>query len=97
MGVRRYVRGRAGLIAVMGPGIDLEAWRAAKRGGLEDYLGQHQLCVECGAQGVVMVGWSDPETSRDFEAVEELQLDQLPVYEVCSVCGGSGRQLFIAE
>jgi hypothetical protein len=38
-----------------------------------------------------MIGWSDPRNPTEIEAAKELEVPQLPVWEVCPECGGSGR------
>jgi hypothetical protein len=37
-----------------------------------------------------MIGWSKPSSAIDIRG-EEFGLEELPLYDVCPTCGGSGR------
>jgi hypothetical protein len=75
---------------------EIKEWRAAQHAAgspstLEEFYAAHGLCLDCGATGAQMVGWSDPVTEIDIKAADELGLSQLPLYEVCQTCGGTGK------
>jgi len=38
-----------------------------------------------------MIGWSMPSSVIDTRAAEELDLEKLPLYNVCPTCQGTGR------
>jgi hypothetical protein len=91
------VKGRHGLIPWrQGPDLlAVRAWREQQTEleprTLEDYYKVHGLCFDCLGQGAKMIGWSDPATSEDLEAVRALNLEQLPLYDVCPTCQGTGK------
>ena len=95
---QRYVRGDRGLIPWKPKPYnlqDVKRWRevqsdAGRPSGLNDFFAAHGICPTCTGEGVHMVGWSDPIDEDERRAAEELNLEQLPVYEVCPACGGSG-------
>jgi hypothetical protein len=38
-----------------------------------------------------MIGWSQPITEIDKNAAEDLGIEQLPLYETCPTCKGTGK------
>jgi hypothetical protein len=38
-----------------------------------------------------MIGWSKPANEIDIKADEEFGIDELPLYETCPTCGGTGK------
>ena len=61
---------------------EIKKWRAAERAagrlyGLDDYFKLHGICTVCQSLGLQMTGWDE--------------MDQVPLWAVCSFCGGSGR------
>lgn len=40
----------------------------------------------------MMIGWSKPENEIDTAAAEEFCLEQLPLYDVCPACCGTGKR-----
>jgi hypothetical protein len=96
------VRSERGLVPVKrleDHGFDLvkiKEWRkaeadAGRPSGLDDFYAAHGLCRDCGSYGARMIGWSKPVNEIDAKASEELGLEQLPFYEVCSTCQGTGK------
>jgi hypothetical protein len=69
--------------------IDEEA--AGRSATFEDFYAAHGLCLDCLASGTQMIGWSDPTNAIDLKAAEAFGLTQLPLYEICRTCGGSGK------
>src|SRR5580698_1283237 len=74
----------------------IKEWRAAQHAGgrpnaFEDFYAAYGLCLDCGATGAHMVGWSDPIAEIDINAADELGISQLPLYEVCKTCSGTGK------
>jgi hypothetical protein len=47
--------------------------------------------MDCLAEGAQMTGWSKPCTSEDIQAAEGLGVEELPLYDVCPTCNGTGR------
>lgn len=94
------MRGNGRLIPAK-PHVDLlhaKQWRqtefdAGRSSSLFDYFAAHGICPTCSGEGVHMVGWSDPVGERELRATRELGCEQLPVYDVCSLCGGSGASV----
>jgi hypothetical protein len=77
---------------------EVKRWRkaeydAARPSGLADFFAAHGICSKCQGEGVHMIGWSDPRSADEVQAAENLNLEQLPVYEVCPACGGSGAAI----
>jgi hypothetical protein len=70
-------------------GIGEEA--AGRPGTLEDFYAAHGLCLDCLASGAQMIGRSNPTNEIDIKAASELGLEQLPLYEICPTCDGTGR------
>ena len=93
------VRSKKGLIpwlAGVSP-VAIREWRERQAtegnpGSFEDYFAVHRICLECLGHGAVMVGWSDPVTPVDKHATEEFALEQLPLYDVCPICKGTGKR-----
>jgi hypothetical protein len=76
--------------------LAIKEWRAAeseagRSSGLDDFFHAHGLCSDCRATGVVMTGWREPIGDSEVDSAAALGLDRLPVYEVCPMCGGSGK------
>jgi hypothetical protein len=67
------------------------AFREGRPHELADFYATHGLCYDCGGQGVLMIGWSEPRDEKEGEAAKALNVTELPVYEVCSTCRGSGK------
>jgi len=44
-----------------------------------------------GTERVQMTGWSKSIDAKEAEGAAALDLEELPVYETCSTCGGSGK------
>ncbi len=92
------VRGSGGAIPWQdGPDLhEIKEWRSAQTTNdprsLEDYYVAHGFCFECRGHGAKMVGWSDPLTAVDIEAAREMNLQQLPLYDVCPRCNGTGKR-----
>ena len=75
---------------------EMKAWciaeeAAGRLGSMEMFYAAHGLCLDCLASGAQMIGWSDPTNEIDIKAAAEFGLDQLPLYAVCTTCGGTGR------
>jgi hypothetical protein len=73
----------------------IKAWRATENAAgrpnsLADFYSTHGICPTCAGNGVVCVGASEPTSEREVEICEEEGRDDLPVYEVCPKCLGSG-------
>jgi excinuclease UvrABC ATPase subunit len=103
----RSVRGKFGRIPMRDSGntnarfLEIRAWRAQESDAgrpceLFDYYVQHGICPECHGDGVQMIGWSAPEDDAERQATRELNLEQLPVYDVCSRCAGTGTATSIS-
>ena len=92
------VRGKGGLIPWrQGPSLQaIQEWREQQTEleprTLKDYYIAHGLCFECLGHGARMISWSDPSSAADLQSGEELGLEQLPLYDVCPTCGGSGKR-----
>jgi hypothetical protein len=97
-----YVRSRNGLIprtcleqhgfSILG----IKEWRekeydAGRPNGLDDFYAFHGLCFDCQSNGVQMVGWSDPADGEEVAAAKALEVEQLPVFAVCTTCDGTGK------
>jgi hypothetical protein len=95
---QRHVRGERGLLPAKAHPYkieDVKRWRkaeydAGRPSGLGDFYAAHGICPKCRSEGVHMIGWSDPSGEDELRAAEELYVEQLPVYDVCPQCGGSG-------
>lgn len=62
--------------------LGIKAWRekemaAGRPSGLEDFYRIHGVCAACRCTGLQMTGWDEQ--------------DQVPLWTICSACGGSGR------
>jgi hypothetical protein len=96
--VERRVRGRNGTIPCreLLNLVAIRQWReeqseAGKPNSLGDYFLAYGICTDCSGYGAKMIGWSDPSTPIDVQAAKELGLEQLPLYEVCPSCQGTGK------
>lgn len=100
----QWVRGKFGKIPMRDSGdrnarlLEIKAWRAQESDAgrpcdLLDYFVQHGICPECRGDGVQMIGWSAPEDDTERQGVRELNLEQLPLYDLCSRCGGTGTTM----
>ena len=101
MGEERKVRGKLGLISYVGlegHGLSIEhirQWRereceAGRKNSLEDFFETFGLCFDCKGRGVTEIGWSPP-SEAETEGASELGLDELPLYEECETCEGTGK------
>lgn len=94
----RYVRGRGQLLPAYGLdyfGHSLEsirAWREQRQQSLEEFFRVYHLCYLCKAEGVRVADWVLPKTPEENQAAADLNLKQLPIYETCDVCGGTGKR-----
>lgn len=96
----RRVRGEHGFLPCADPGFtiqNIKDWRAAQYAAglpssLVDFYTTHGICLDCQGQGVKFVGWSMPINEAEVEGARELGLEELPLYEVCQSCRGSGMQ-----
>lgn len=75
--------------------VMIRQWRelesdAGRPSGLADFYAAHGLCMDCGNYGAQMIGWSSPQTPEEVENARELGLEELPLYEVCPTCKGTG-------
>jgi hypothetical protein len=97
----RSVRGKLGRIPMRDSGdskariLEIKTWRAQESDAgrpceLIDYFVRHGICPECHGDGVQMIGWSAPEDDAERQAARERNLEELPLYDVCSRCGGTG-------
>ena len=73
----------------------IKEWRekegkAGRPSSLEDFYAVYGLCFNCQSHGVQMIGWSEPSQAETITA-NTFGVDKLPVYEVCSICLGSGK------
>ena len=73
----------------------IKAWRSAEHdagrpNSLADFYSTHGFCLTCRGNGAVCVGASEPTSEREIKICEENGRDDLPVYEVCPECFGSG-------
>jgi hypothetical protein len=102
MSENRGVRSANGLIPwhtdeQQGCGLQrIKEWRIVEKAAgrpntLEDFYSAHGLCLDCLASGAQMIGWSNPTNEIEVKAATELGLTQLPLYEVCRTCEGTGR------
>jgi hypothetical protein len=76
--------------------VKIKEWRNAEAdegrpSGLDDFYAAHGLCMDCGSYGAQMTGWSKPSSASDIRAAEEFGLEELPLYDVCPTCQGTGR------
>jgi len=76
--------------------VKIKEWRraeadAGRPSGLDDFYAAHGLCKDCGSYGARMIGWSKPTNEIYTNAAEELGVDQLPLYETCPTCNGTGK------
>ena len=93
------MRGERGLIPAKAHPYqieDIKRWRkaeydAGRPSGLDAFFAAHGICSTCRGEGVHMIGWSDPKGADEIRAAEDLNMEQLPVYEVCPQCRGTGR------
>lgn len=94
----RNVRGKYGLLAIKTHDISvhqIRQWRegelaAGRPSSLEDFYREHGLCPNCRGEGVKMIGWSKPTDLDEALAAEDLGVEDLPLYDRCSRCDGSG-------
>src|SRR5215471_16746507 len=72
----------------------IKEWReretaAGRPSGLADFYAAYGLCFDCESHGARMIGWgagpAETEVSNSFGT------EELPLYGVCSTCGGSGH------
>ena len=73
----------------------IKAWRATEHdagrtNSLTDFYSTHGFCGTCHGHGAVCVGASEPTSEREVKICEEHGRDDLPVYQVCPKCLGSG-------
>ena len=76
--------------------LKIREWRerefhAGRPHELADFYAAHGLCYDCGGRGAQMIGWNEPRDEKEYESAKALNLSELPVYEPCSTCGGSGK------
>jgi ribosomal protein L32 len=64
---------------------------ASRQSSTDDFYAAHGLCNDCGSHGARMIGWSKPANEIDIKAAEEFGIDELPLYETCPTCGGTGK------
>lgn len=74
----------------------IKEWRASEfdaghPSGLDDFYAAHGLCLDCQSSGVQIVEWRKPADSVDEARAAALGIENVPIYECCSTCGGSGR------
>ncbi len=97
-----YVRGTDGKIPILDSGdrnkrlLEIRAWReqegdAGRPCELVDYYLRHGICPKCRGDGVMMIGWSAPVDDAERRKARQLNLENLPLYDVCEGCGGTGR------
>ena len=77
--------------------LTMRRWREARSdaglpSGLADFYAANNLCADCGAHGAQMIGWSKPTNEIGAKAAAELGLSELPLYDICPTCGGSGKK-----
>ena len=92
------MRGKTGSLPWLDHGFSLDAikeWPSAQHAAglpdsLADFYEAHGLCLDCGGHSVQMIGWSAPRPG-EVGAAEELNVEELPVYNVCDTCHGTGR------
>ena len=97
--IETRVRTKSGTMPMKDPGVTLQevkAWRAREReagrpSSPRDFYITHGICPECRGEGVRMIGWSDPRDDRERQAAKDLEVPQLPVFDVCPHCHGTGR------
>ena len=75
--------------------LEIRRWRAAQSdagrpSSLADFYAAHGLCMDCRGHGAQMIGRSKPVNEIDARAAAELGVEELPVYDVCPTCNGSG-------
>lgn len=95
----RQVRGEHGMLSVKPRSYEIEEakrWRkveseAGRPSSLADFFSAHGICPKCTGEGVFFVGWSDPKNADEVRAAEGLNLKQLPVYDLCPMCRGTGK------
>src|SRR5689334_16276112 len=99
MAEERWVRGTRGRIRYFdledhGFSIQgIQEWRKSQDAavGLNDFYAAHGLCLNCGGRGGQVIGWSAPSTS-EVEVASALGVSELPLYDTCPTCGGSGQR-----
>jgi len=74
----------------------LKEWRKAEEtagrpSSMDDFFATQPLCNDCGTYGARMIGWSEPTNEIETKAAEELGIEQLPLYETCPTCKGTGK------
>ncbi len=96
-----FIRGRSGAIPYLDARRDLLAikawrqteWEAGRPDGLRDWYEQSGVCFQCQGHGAVMVGWSPPTSLDEIASAEKHGLEELPVYDVCAICIGTGKSV----
>lgn len=76
----------------------IKEWREAESHAgrpheLSDFYATHGLCFDCTGNGVQMIGWSKPSDAEIKDWTERGLTDfpkDLPLYEICSTCKGTG-------
>ena len=69
-----------------------ESHNAGRPSGLHDFYAANGICSVCGSHGAIMVGTTEPRDSAETGIADELGVDQLPIYEVCPSCRGTGKR-----
>jgi hypothetical protein len=49
------------------------------------------FCLDCEGHGAQMIGWNKPSSETDAKAAAEFGLEELPLYDICPTCNGSGK------
>lgn len=96
------IRGRRGplpCLTFQDQGFSVQAikeWRASefdagRPSGLDDFYAAHGLCLDCQSTGVLIVERRKPADRVDEACAVALGIENVPIYERCSTCDGSGR------
>jgi hypothetical protein len=64
---------------------------AGRAHSMDEFNAAYGLCNDCGSYGARMIGWSKPTNEIDNKAAEEFGIEQLPLYETCPTCSGTGK------
>ena len=76
--------------------LTIREWReaqtkAALPSSYADFYAARGICLDCSGSGAEMIAWSKPANELDINAAAELGLDELPLYDTCPTCNGTGR------
>src|SRR5262249_2731052 len=74
----------------------IRAWREAEQAAgrshsVEGFYLAYGVCPACAGEGVVMIGWRRPMNDAEQDSATALRLEELPMWDVCVVCNGSGK------